>query len=166
MRGGRAWKSWPVPSTPTTLRKWQAGRCAMCGHEDRLVRDHCHMTGFVRGLLCSGCNTTEDYASPDWKAWREGDTPARALGFVEVYEGPRGTPLHSSSPLNYYSLAERLAWWDECIRAGVLPIEAPWTAAARARKTVEQESDRRALQRVSELLFPPGSGWSRERSAS
>lgn len=35
----------------------QAGRCAVCGTADeRLVIDHHHGTGRVRGLLCGGCN--------------------------------------------------------------------------------------------------------------
>lgn len=40
----------------------QAGRCAICGtHQSSLTRrllvDHCHETGMVRGLLCYNCNT-------------------------------------------------------------------------------------------------------------
>jgi hypothetical protein len=40
----------------------QAGCCAICGKsaEDqkrRLSIDHCHVTGEVRGLLCTPCNT-------------------------------------------------------------------------------------------------------------
>lgn len=38
----------------------QGGVCAICGkpapREQRLVVDHCHLSGQVRGLLCSPCN--------------------------------------------------------------------------------------------------------------
>jgi hypothetical protein len=40
----------------------QSGRCAICAREapirgrDGLHVDHCHVTGKVRGLLCTGCN--------------------------------------------------------------------------------------------------------------
>jgi len=38
----------------------QAGRCAICAgppvHGKRLTVDHCHVSGTVRGLLCSNCN--------------------------------------------------------------------------------------------------------------
>ena len=37
----------------------QEGKCAICNvHKgNTLVVDHCHKSGKVRGLLCSGCNT-------------------------------------------------------------------------------------------------------------
>ncbi|MGC4778642.1 endonuclease domain-containing protein [Micromonospora chalcea] len=38
------------------------GRCAVCGQGHtvgRLVRDHDHASGLIRGLLCSSCNTAE-----------------------------------------------------------------------------------------------------------
>lgn len=34
----------------------QNTRCAICQHTKKLVVDHCHNTGKVRGLLCTGCN--------------------------------------------------------------------------------------------------------------
>lgn len=44
------------------LFKFQKGKCAICGtHQKNLNRklgvDHDHITGEVRGLLCSACNT-------------------------------------------------------------------------------------------------------------
>lgn len=42
------------------LFEGQSGRCAGCsnplGHDAATHVDHCHKTGRVRGLLCSGCN--------------------------------------------------------------------------------------------------------------
>ena len=32
-------------------------RCAICGTGGKLVMDHCHDRGHVRGILCSPCNT-------------------------------------------------------------------------------------------------------------
>mgnify|MGYP001619743318 FL=1 len=39
------------------LRRAQRGRCAICQKEtERLRVDHCHVTHWVRGLLCVECN--------------------------------------------------------------------------------------------------------------
>jgi hypothetical protein len=38
------------------LEASHAGRCAICGRDEKLVIDHCHATGKVRGLLCQRCN--------------------------------------------------------------------------------------------------------------
>lgn len=48
--------------TYNTLFKLQEGCCKVCRkHQSEFKRalsvDHCHTTGKVRGLLCSGCNT-------------------------------------------------------------------------------------------------------------
>jgi Recombination endonuclease VII len=58
--------SWPVPRAPlagddeAALHGWHDRRCAVCGSDDpRLVIDHDHGTGLVRGLLCPPCNRKE-----------------------------------------------------------------------------------------------------------
>jgi hypothetical protein len=63
----------------------QQGRCAICQrHESEFKRklslDHCHTSGRVRGLLCSGCNTALGLM---------GDDTARLLAAVEYLKGAR-----------------------------------------------------------------------------
>lgn len=38
------------------MLKSQTNKCKICGAEEKLVVDHSHMTGKVRGLLCHKCN--------------------------------------------------------------------------------------------------------------
>lgn len=38
------------------------GPACLCGSEAKPVVDHCHDTGFVRGLLCAKCNSALGYA--------------------------------------------------------------------------------------------------------
>lgn len=45
-----------TPERLEEMRREAAGRCAICRRESRLVIDHNHSTGVVRGLLCHGCN--------------------------------------------------------------------------------------------------------------
>jgi hypothetical protein len=51
-----------TPASYAVLLEEQEGRCAICARHHAefsrcLAVDHCHATGKVRGLLCSGCNT-------------------------------------------------------------------------------------------------------------
>lgn len=39
------------------IKELQGGKCLICGRGGRLVVDHDHESGEVRGLLCSNCNT-------------------------------------------------------------------------------------------------------------
>lgn len=55
-----------------SMREQAGGYCQICGregikHHSRLVIDHCHSTGKVRGLICSKCNTILGYCddNPD-----------------------------------------------------------------------------------------------------
>jgi hypothetical protein len=41
------------------LTAMQDGRCALCGAGGRLVADHDHDTGLLRGMLCRRCNIRE-----------------------------------------------------------------------------------------------------------
>ena len=77
----------PHLSATGALRRWQAGACAMCSARPdcRLLVDHCHRTGLVRGLLCTSCNTAEGLQSaPAFVAYRE-RPPAVMLGVEEMY---------------------------------------------------------------------------------
>lgn len=76
----------PHLSATQAIRRWQAGACAMCSASpERLLVDHCHRTGLVRGLLCTSCNTAEGLtSSPAFAAYRE-RPPAVMLGVEEQY---------------------------------------------------------------------------------
>lgn len=73
------------------LQDWQQGRCAVCGGRDRrMVEDHDHTTGLVRGYLCRGCNVQEGvYQAPDtiFGRYRERH-PTMILGLTVRYSGP------------------------------------------------------------------------------
>ena len=81
-----AFLTWKMPSEDDKLRAWHDGRCAMCGHTDRLVEDHDHATGLTRGLLCRSCNFSESN-SPHaaFVAWRSGMNPCHLFGWAEEY---------------------------------------------------------------------------------
>jgi hypothetical protein len=70
------------------LWTWQADRCAACGDDwPKLVLDHDHATGLIRGWLCRRCNTREGCSrEPDsiYTKYRTRN-PASILGVTETY---------------------------------------------------------------------------------
>lgn len=58
--------------------KAQDGRCYICRRKDkRLGVDHCHLTGFVRGMLCWKCNQGLSYFTDNSQSLR------RAIEYVD-----------------------------------------------------------------------------------
>lgn len=72
------------------LADWQEERCAVCGgRRVRLVLDHDHATGLVRGLLCASCNICEGSAALGSALGRyRSRNPASILGLRIRYEHP------------------------------------------------------------------------------
>ncbi|MEV4970548.1 endonuclease domain-containing protein [Streptomyces scopuliridis] len=72
----------------SAFKAWHAARCAVCGYRDvRLVDDHDHGTGLIRGLLCRSCNGREPYDDGLFRKYRE-RTPAQILGIRLRYWDP------------------------------------------------------------------------------
>lgn len=70
------------------LAEWHERRCAICGDRDRLVNDHDHKTGLMRGLLCNSCNVMEGVSDdPLFAKYRE-KHPAAILGVKVRYWSP------------------------------------------------------------------------------
>lgn len=71
----------PYLSATQALRRWQDGACAMCSaRPNRLLVDHCHRSGLIRGLLCTSCNTAEG------SSLHGHHQPLRAGGEMTVHE--------------------------------------------------------------------------------
>ena len=88
-----AFTFWESPQEGESMRAWQDGRCALCGFRDSLVKDHCHVSGLVRGFLCPSCNVTEGKSDHNLASWRSGTTPAALMGIEDAYiDLMTGTP--------------------------------------------------------------------------
>jgi hypothetical protein len=68
--------------------EFHQGRCAICGQRPaRLVTDHDHTSGLVRGYLCRGCNLSEGRSNLPIMVNYRRRNPATILGFRDVYWG-------------------------------------------------------------------------------
>jgi hypothetical protein len=63
------------------MREKQGNVCAICGKPDKLVIDHDHATGKVRGLLCNACNTTLGCVHDDTTILK------KAIAYLEIDYG-------------------------------------------------------------------------------
>lgn len=52
-----AYRYGAAPEQIAEMSKAQRGRCAICKRRKKLAVDHCHDSGAIRGLLCTGCNS-------------------------------------------------------------------------------------------------------------
>jgi hypothetical protein len=97
------------------LLAWQGDRCAVCSFRDpRLVRDHDHETGMVRGLLCRSCNGLEPHDVGLFEKYRS-RPPADILGIqLRYYDQrngwaePRPVIQHRLDNHPAYALAAKL----------------------------------------------------------
>lgn len=96
------------------LREHQAERCAVCDEKrKRLFVDHDHETGWVRGLLCNGCNSSEGrgFRAPWFAEYRE-NPPAAQIGLRVQYgqhlpRPPRVAPDRASRTERRHAIAPK-----------------------------------------------------------
>lgn len=91
---------------------FHAGRCAIClCGDDRLVDDHDHGSGLIRGLLCRGCNVAEGRSGHTiFEAYRR-RPPAVILGYRKFYTG-----------FGWYA-----RWWENELAGRSLTGNPGWT---------------------------------------
>lgn len=82
------------------FKQFHAGRCALCGQApSKLVRDHCHASNLLRGLLCTSCNRLEGSRDGVFDDYRQRN-PATILDYWEPYnDWPVRPELFGSPPL-------------------------------------------------------------------
>jgi len=75
---------------PLVMAAWQKDRCAICGiRKTKLVWDHDHETGLIRGCLCSACNTSEGGSGVSLYVKYRERNPASIWGIRVLYDHPQ-----------------------------------------------------------------------------
>lgn len=145
-RGEPACHAWQVPegSPPPhldavgILRKWQAGACAICAAtQSRLLVDHCHESGLIRGLLCTGCNTAEALAGAEVYETYRRRPPAAMLGIEADYGDP--WIAYRRDTLNGQDPDERNAAHVDAAEAVFADVVPKYLASGLAASTQEEE---------------------------
>lgn len=81
---------WRVdPGYLNAMHYWQRGLCGVCGQAwTRLLLDHDHQTGLIRGYLCESCNVGEGVGwGGAWHDWRMAPSARLIPGFPEMVYG-------------------------------------------------------------------------------
>lgn len=97
-------KASEVAAVRSQLLKRQGGKCAICDQRilgaDRAVLDHCHDTGFIRGVLHASCNGIEGRMKALGHRSHKGVVSADyiiGLGkYLEAHRKPRLNAWHPS----------------------------------------------------------------------
>ena len=74
------------------LIKDQGGRCAICKEREAEHVDHDHLSGCVRGILCSPCNTGMGQFQDDPGVIRQ------AIDYLERWQTPPDTVQEPAAP--------------------------------------------------------------------
>lgn len=91
---------------------WQDGCCTVCSIDAKLVTDHCHVSGLIRGMLCASCNVKEGnwhHCSGAIDRYRQ-RPPAALLDIRLRYYSAR-TGYAEPLPAPYRGAA--FPWWDQ-----------------------------------------------------
>jgi hypothetical protein len=72
------------------MKEAQGHKCPLCLIERKLVKDHCHETGLIRGLICRGCNSALGVFGDNEEGL------LRALDYLRTFEATRERRLSVS----------------------------------------------------------------------
>ena len=96
---------------------FHAERCAICGQQPlRLIDDHCHDTGLIRGYLCQSCNVREGVS------WR--DDPEHDVIFQRYRERPPAVRV--AFRMFYTGRGWEHGWWKNEQRGRLLTGNPDW----------------------------------------